>query len=207
MQKESMQIPGMVGSSVAFASVEIVSCGLGKGKHGWNVSLANYESIYVLVNIEAIIYCLIMFTAKYAVLQLIKSIFYDHRRKKVVVRVIWGLIWANLLLYSLVILLIIFGCKPIKKQWSPATPGHCINQADLYIPSGALNILSDLTILAVPLAAISKLQAPIKTKIAAGSLFSIGVFACMASIARLSYSLKLDLYDATWLLLPVNQWA
>lgn len=116
-----------------------------------------------------------MFTAKYAVLQLIKSIFYDHRRKKVVVRVIWGLIWANLLLYSLVILLIIFGCKPIKKQWSPATPGHCINQADLYIPSGALNVLSDLTILAVPLAAISKLQAPIKTKIAAGSLFSIGV--------------------------------
>ena len=47
-----------------------------------------------------VLYSPLMLSAKFAVLRQIETIFYDHNRKKAAFKVIWGLIWANVLIYT-----------------------------------------------------------------------------------------------------------
>ncbi|KAL8727030.1 MAG: hypothetical protein Q9166_006328 [cf. Caloplaca sp. 2 TL-2023] len=57
-----------------------------------------------------------------------------------------------------------FQCRPIKKTWIPLTPGHCIEPLGLIVGLQAGNIVLDITILALPVHAVSKLQTSLAKK-------------------------------------------
>ena len=116
-----------------------------------------------------------MLCAKYAVLRQIETMFYHHRREKAAFKVIWGLIWANVLIYTAITFVFAFACTPPRKLWKPEVEGRCIELPYPFIVTSVLNMVSDFTILVIPLVAVAKLQAPLKNKVIAYFIFSVGI--------------------------------
>ncbi|KAI0482604.1 hypothetical protein GGR56DRAFT_620761 [Xylariaceae sp. FL0804] len=128
-----------------------------------------------MANFLEILYGPTMFTAKYVVLKQIEDIFYRHRRQTLASKVIWGLIGANLIFYAALFFAFIFACVPRDKIANPLLPGRCIDTNASIIATSAINVVSDLTILLIPLAAVSHLQLPARTKIGVAGVFAVGV--------------------------------
>ncbi|OCL06645.1 integral membrane protein, partial [Glonium stellatum] len=160
-----------------------------------------------LSNILAIIYVPVMFAAKLAVLLQINRIFAGAQKNFTYwsVRV---LITVNVLAYSGIFFARVFACVPREKIWNPAIPGRCISTSGSIIATGGINTISDLTILFLPLYGVWGLQMPRKRKLAVGAVFGTGFFACISSIIRLAYSVRLaQTDDFTWGIYPVDMWA
>ncbi|MCJ1403525.1 hypothetical protein MMC11_006748 [Xylographa trunciseda] len=102
-----------------------------------------------------------------------------------------GLLWLNVLYYLMSTFIDIFRCAPIQRQWDPSIPGKCFYTQHFEIPSGALNVVSDISILVLPWPLIWRLQLSTKKKLGVTAIFGVGVFACIASIMRMVYSTKL----------------
>ena len=82
-------------------------------------------------------------------------------------------------------------CTPRQKQWNPTIPGHCTDKHQAGVFSGSINALSDSLILILPLPLICRLQMSSKKKWWLLAVFGFGSFACVASVIRLVYSIKL----------------
>lgn len=87
-----------------------------------------------------------------------------------------ALIWVNLALYTAILFTLIFECSPIEKVWNPLYEGgHCINRNTALIVSGAVNVLSDLLNLLLPLWATWHLQMTWKRKAGISAVFATGL--------------------------------
>ncbi|KAI1371033.1 hypothetical protein F4677DRAFT_436566 [Hypoxylon crocopeplum] len=120
-----------------------------------------------------IVYGPTTFSAKYAVLRQIEAIFFHHPRDSLGFKFIRALIWANLIFYFAIMLAFIFNCMPQEKIWHPNTDGRCINSNASIIATSAINVVSDLTILALPLASRFQLHMAPKTKIWTAAVFAV----------------------------------
>ena len=89
--------------------------------------------------------------------------------------VIRGLVWLNVGFYIANILSIIFQCTPVQKAWKPSLPGKCLNSEINYIVTSGINILSDVSILILPLWAIRHLQVPLSRKLGVAAIFAAGI--------------------------------
>lgn len=127
------------------------------------------------MNVIEILYGPTMFFAKYAVLRQIELIFLHHRRKHLAYNVIWALIWANLIFYGAIFISFILACVPREKIWDPVIQGRCIDTYASIIATSAINVVSDFTILIVPLVGVWNLQIPPKRKIGAAIVFGVGI--------------------------------
>lgn len=116
-----------------------------------------------------------MFTVKYVVLYLIQAIFFSHDRRSFYRKVISGLIWVNLLLYTGFFFSFIFACIPREKIWRPTVQGRCINTSIAVAACAALNLISDLAILVTPIIVVWRLQIPVTKKVGASAVFAVGV--------------------------------
>lgn len=85
--------------------------------------------------------------------------------------IVGALVLAWLLINNLLTAL---QCRPIKKAWSPLTPGHCIEPLSLILGLQAGNVALDITILALPIFAVSKLQMSLAKKISVLGIFLLG---------------------------------
>lgn len=70
--------------------------------------------------------------------------------------------------------LFIFICVPVQKLWYPMLPGRCINQVGTWIANAASTLLTDLTILCLPIPQIWKLQLNKREKIGLTIAFGLG---------------------------------
>lgn len=127
------------------------------------------------MNFLEILYAPLMFCAKYVVLRQIQTIFLQHRQQRFSHNGVLFLIWANLLFYLAFMFSFIFACVPREKIWNPPINGQCINIQSTLISSSAINIVSDITILILPLLIIWKLQMPIRSKLKVAPIFAIGL--------------------------------
>ncbi|KAF2734333.1 hypothetical protein EJ04DRAFT_576987 [Polyplosphaeria fusca] len=193
----------------AFTGVMLIAFDYGCGKHNWNVSIADTMKVVYYANIVQILYSPPMFAAKLAVLLQIKRIFTAHQ-KNFTYFAVWFLIAANLAVYTAILFAFIFACYPREHIWNPFAEGkaRCINTAATMISSSAINLISDFTILILPLLGISRLQMPLSRKIGVAAIFTTGAFACAACIARLVFTIKLtQSKDITYALAPAGMWA
>lgn len=67
-----------------------------------------------------------------------------------------------------------FQCRPIRKAWSPLTPGRCIDTLSLIIGLQAGNLFLDIVILTLPVHAVSQLQMSLAKKISVAAIFLLG---------------------------------
>ena len=88
-------------------------------------------------------------------------------------------IWSTFLFYFVDTIFEIM-CTPRERIWNPLmTTGHCFNANAVHIATGVFNIVSDFSILILPMVPIWKLQVPpppLKRKIMIMAVFAVGVW-------------------------------
>ncbi|KAM0802382.1 hypothetical protein BDR22DRAFT_124439 [Usnea florida] len=191
---------------LAFGGVILDAQSQGAGRHQWDVNVINAVKVAKTSNIGSIIYGPIIAIAKLAILLQYKRIFVAHKRNFVFYGV-HVLIWTNLVFYIIETFLEIFACTPRERIWNPMVPGHCIGVENNYIAVGVWNVISDFSILILPMVAIWNLQMQNARKIGVAAVFATGLFACVASVVRLAYTVDL-LYtkDGTYSIIKVGLW-
>ena len=125
----------------------------------------------------AIVYPLAIWLAKASLLFQLSGIFTPMKSGYVY----WAchtLIWVNLLFYISVFFSIVFACHPIEEVWSlgkPSDKSHCVSSIGLLVASSAVNILSDLLNLLLPMWATWHLQLAPKRKAGIIAIFATGL--------------------------------
>lgn len=72
-------------------------------------------------------------------------------------------------------------CVPVAKFWNHDLPGHCLNFEAIWFFNAAMNIVTDLTLLSMPMPMLSQLRLPRMQKIALIGVFAIGILYVCAS--------------------------
>ena len=163
--------------------------------------------------IEFIIYGPIIVIVKTSILLQYITLFVTHRGSAFHYTV-HCVIWINVVFYTIISLLDIFGvsnnillpllsisrvredtygrkCNPRQKYWEPIIPGHCFDRGQLGVATSVINIVSDFSILILPLPLIWRLQMSRAKKARVTAVFGVGLSACIASVIRLFYSSEL----------------
>ncbi|CAD6441404.1 d6f0f2a0-5329-43f3-8f1a-50973ad2991a [Sclerotinia trifoliorum] len=95
---------------------------------------------------------------------------------------------------------LIFPCRPVARNWDiRIKDGECINRAAIYTAGAAVNITTDIALLALPIPMIVDLQMPKIQKAGLIFIFMVGSMTCVTSIIRLKVILPLLVdNDETW---------
>ena len=115
-----------------------------------------------------------MFAAKFAVLLQIKKLFTAYQRDFVYWSV-QSLIVGNLIAYLVDFFGAIFSCWPRQKIWDPTVPGKCIYMDGGLILTGVIKLVSDVTILALPVCVIARLNMRLSDKLSSIAIFATGI--------------------------------
>ncbi|KAI1260206.1 hypothetical protein F5Y18DRAFT_420313 [Xylariaceae sp. FL1019] len=191
-----------------FVALKLVANTYGQGHHQWDVNVVTIQDFLFMQNLLEMIYSLAVLFAKYTVLRQIELIFYKHRHENRASRVILGLVWANSIFYVAAFFLSLFACVPRAKIWNPEVDGRCIHIHASILATSVVNVVSDTTILIIPIVAIWQLQLRTKAKFGISVVFAVGIFATAAAIIRLYYGVDLTRSgDTTWLIEGVGTWA
>ena len=97
-------------------------------------------------------------------------------------RIRWSIHALNIFNLSLMVAIfttVIFQCTPVDYFWeqvgrNPPTEGSCINTGAFYTSTAALNVLTDILVLALPFWIFLGLQMPKKVKWALLGVFALG---------------------------------
>ncbi|KAH8698007.1 hypothetical protein BGW36DRAFT_281749, partial [Talaromyces proteolyticus] len=207
MQVEDYLLISSGAGLVAFSAVLVDSGRSGQGTHQWNLTIEQLQQILNLSNVIEVIYCPVMLMAKLSVLFQLNRIFVVSRTT-LIYWLTQVLIGGNICCYLSLALALGLSCIPRAKLWDPELPGHCISSTSSIIASSVINIVSDVTILILPVFAVWQLQLPVKSKLIVSAAFGSGIFASASSIIRLVYSIQLThTQDFSWGIEPVGLWA
>ncbi|KAE8362867.1 hypothetical protein BDV27DRAFT_159358 [Aspergillus caelatus] len=77
-------------------------------------------------------------------------------------------------------------CVPVAKFWDRTMPGSCLSFEGVWFFNASMNIVTDLTLLIMPMPLLSQLQLPRLQKFALMGVFAIGGLVVITSILRLS---------------------
>ncbi|KAL8724624.1 MAG: hypothetical protein Q9181_006745 [Wetmoreana brouardii] len=198
----------LIFSGAAFIAFTGLSLGnTGQTRHLWDITIAQAGRTNMHLYIIQILYGPLMLSAKLCVLLQMQRVFRGSKRDSV----FWSiqvLIWFNLLFYITVTATFSGVCSSMARISNLQLPGLCHSGNALVVTTSAIDILSDVTILILPIFAVWKLKLPINRKLIISAVFGSGLFACISSIVRLVYSIHLiHAADATWAINPVCMWA
>lgn len=164
----------------------------GAGIHQWNLPIQRIEGLaYVGTpvcvqflpwkntstdkiqsnNITEIIYSPTMLITKLSILLMFSRLFMPNRQTRHLNQFI---IWFNVLFYLSVLIPSIIGCIPRRKIWQRWTPGTCVNEPALWLITAVINLLSDLSIILLPIGCVCRLQLSLKRKLAISAVFATG---------------------------------
>ena len=91
------------------------------------------------------------------------------------VRVLYaGMIFIGLF-YTVFLVLNIVDCLPIEHHWNPLVSGQCLPSGTTAYGSGALNVLTDIFIVCVPLPVLWRLNMKWPKKMRIIAVFGLGV--------------------------------
>ncbi|KAL9003523.1 MAG: hypothetical protein Q9188_003609 [Gyalolechia gomerana] len=76
-------------------------------------------------------------------------------------------------------------CTPFSQKWIPSDTGHCGSTTAAYVSLAVLDIILDITVFALPMPCLYKLQITKTTKIGLMATFALGLFTIVAGIMRL----------------------
>jgi hypothetical protein len=86
------------------------------------------------------------------------------------------LMMAITMLYCIGTVLIAFLiCRPFAYNWNKAIKGSCANFKEAFLTIGIINVVLDLTIIALPIPRLWNLQLAFSKKIMLTGLFSLGL--------------------------------
>ncbi len=68
----------------------------------------------------------------------------------------------------------IFQCQPISHYWDPLGHGTCGNFPVFYLITGAIEVVIDAAILALPISPLLNLHLPLRTRLSLVGIFLLG---------------------------------
>lgn len=92
-------------------------------------------------------------------------------------RACWILMWIVVVYTITATALCIFTCYPVSYFWEqviPGTEGHCVNELGLWFANATFNIISDVTILILPMRALYQIHLPKRQKLGLILVFAMG---------------------------------
>ncbi|KAI7159474.1 hypothetical protein KC349_g4108 [Hortaea werneckii] len=137
----------------------------------------------ILVAIASILYAPVMMFAKISLL-----IFYKKLTPARWMQITVWTVGAFVLAYTVAtVLALLFACTPLEKNWNITIQnGQCINKGGIYLFTAAVNALTDLIILGIPVPMVFHLQMSRAQKMGLLIMFVVGSLTCITSIVRLA---------------------
>ncbi|KAL9612364.1 MAG: hypothetical protein Q9167_003051 [Letrouitia subvulpina] len=155
---------------VALASILIKGLDYGSGIDMWNVSEPNAERFHTLFSKTEIVARVSMFFCKAAILLLFLRIFVPPPLpKNLIYYSIWAIFYFNLLYSVALVLAVCLQCVGKKPFGST-----CVNTYLLLVTASVINVVSDITIFLIPIAAIWGLHLPRAKKWGLSVVFAVG---------------------------------
>ena len=175
---------------VAYCAIEFYLSRYSNGNHIWDTPIAK-EILWLKVqiqtstppidvnmekytNITTIFYAPLIFITKLSILLQYISIFVPTHRSHLFYW-IYALIWINFLFYLADTLVEIFQCVPRDKIWDPTLPGRCVNVDIAFTTTAVVNVISDFSILLLPLGRVWQLQMSTRRKLIVSAVFATGL--------------------------------
>ncbi|KAI1860569.1 hypothetical protein JX265_009968 [Neoarthrinium moseri] len=172
----------------------------GAGKH--SIYITNARLIQILNIANEITYCFSMAFIKFSILSFYGTIFpssHFHFWLWTVAAFVTS--WA--VSFSVVA---VIQCMPIPYGWDPTiTSGYCLDYGLATLIAGIFNIITDFTILCMPVPLVWKLHGNRHKKILLCLTFGMGGSACVVSLIRLAFTLKVGTTaDGSWDIVPAG---
>ncbi|KAE8154997.1 hypothetical protein BDV25DRAFT_170321 [Aspergillus avenaceus] len=181
----------------AILNVAVAGLGVkyGTGKHKWDLSKADAVPAAKLRYVTHIIYTVISGLIKLSICLLYLRLFPNIRRTTL------GTIAFITAMSIAIILATIFQCSPIDAVYNITKYENysCFPSIPFWYATAALSLVTDIWILLLPIKTILGLQVGTKKRFVLIGLLSMGAFACIASIIRMVYIVKLyQSSDPSW---------
>ncbi|KAH7039590.1 uncharacterized protein B0I36DRAFT_390210 [Microdochium trichocladiopsis] len=118
---------------------------------------------------------------------------------------VWSSIVIVALLTTIITVLLLIHCTPVKSAYDITLPGQCLDVGVLYMANAVTNIITDLMLFLIPIPTIIGLQMGRRQKIGALLVFAVGSVTIMTSAIRLGLLPNLlKATDITWDAAPAN---
>ena len=143
--------------------------------HQWNVRYVKFVDFMYCSHLTAILYGVIIGLVKVAALLDWLQLFAPLRMEKSMAWTIYIVIALNTIYYTAGTIISIFRCHPKKRFWDATTPGTCLEPYGMTLGAGALNMISDFVMFAIPQKVIWSLQMSRAKRAGVSSLFAIGI--------------------------------
>ncbi|KAJ6139958.1 hypothetical protein N7471_006444, partial [Penicillium samsonianum] len=195
-------------AAMIFAILNVVVAGLGvkygTGKHKWDLIKADVLPTAKVRYVTHIIYTLISGLIKVSICLLYLRVFPN-------IRVIClGTIAFVTAMSVAIILATIFQCSPIDAVYNEQKYKHytCFASIPFWYATAALSLVTDIWILLLPLKTVLGLHLGTRKKVIVAGLLSLGSFACIASIVRMVYIVRLyQSSDPSWDTFGISIWS
>ncbi|KAF2965286.1 hypothetical protein GQX73_g8295 [Xylaria multiplex] len=188
---------------VFFAAFDIAFALTTRAGGGRHILFATDPRLLQILNIaDENTYCYAMAFIKLSILSLYGNIFSSKRFHYV----LWT-VAAIVCTWAISIATVaIFQCTPIAFGWDPTIPGgFCINYGLVVLVAGVINIITDFTILGMPIPLIWRLNISKQKKRELTITFALGGSACVVSIIRLAFALRVGTTsDGSWDNIPAG---
>ncbi|RPA93286.1 hypothetical protein L873DRAFT_1705741 [Choiromyces venosus 120613-1] len=106
-------------------------------------------------------------------------------KQRVYRRVTWVVLTTCTLAHIGGILVLMFQCKPIKKSWSPLTPGKCLPNDTTFYVLAAITIFFDICVIILPVPLFLRTLIPNRKKAVLIILFALFGFTTVCSVMRM----------------------
>ncbi|KAL9582654.1 MAG: hypothetical protein Q9212_003176 [Teloschistes hypoglaucus] len=179
-----------IGNAIAF----IYSARYGVGRHLRAIPIDQLNGFWKATYVGYQLYGVTITLIKMSILLLYRRIFITlqfRRRTEIVGALVIIWLFFNNLMAA-------FQCSPIRKAWLPLTPGKCMPPLNLIVGLQAGNAALDITILALPVYAVSKLQMSLAKKISVLAIFLLGGLSVIIAVIRIGIVSTADKEDVTW---------
>ncbi|QSZ35268.1 hypothetical protein DSL72_008137 [Monilinia vaccinii-corymbosi] len=192
--------------SLVYSGVTLSLNQHGAGIHQWNVPVTEMKMFGELNYVAQILFGPQVFTTKLAILLHLSRVF------GVNIKMLWtvrALIFLMAVYYIPATAVKIFICWPVASFWDPlANEGTCLDEFSILFADCIISVVSDFTILLLPIPVIWGLQTRTMRKIGISAIFGAGILACSASVMRLYETIHLSrTQDTTYDLLPILLWS
>lgn len=192
---------------VAFTAVMIAASQAGLGVDVSLLSSDAIKSALLHSNILDIMYTPIMLAAKISILVQVDRMF-SGNKQRLVFWSVRALAYLNALVYIVMFFTNVFACSPRAKIMDPSLDGKCIPQKNIILTSGTVNVVSDVLVLLFAVWGVSRLQLSGKRQMLVAVIFSIGSFACIASVCRLAFGARIQVdRNYTQIIWPTHMWS
>ncbi|KAK7526035.1 uncharacterized protein IWZ02DRAFT_206505 [Phyllosticta citriasiana] len=178
--------------TVVMTSAMLGQAYYGVGEHIQHLEIQDIQGILFWFYISVIFYNNALGLVKISILVQYMEIFLAS---SVHIACVIGLIWMVCFTIETTTISI-FDCWPVQYFWDKSVPfGSCVDFETMWFCHAALNIVSDIYLIVLPLPSVIRLRLPLRQRLALVFAISLGIFVCVASSVRLVFLNKVARSD------------